>query len=437
MAWLMHDQRDKPRRALLCAVQLPSVDDAELEGSLIELRRLARTLGIEVVGQTSQRRASFDPGAYLGKGKREELKARIEAGEADTLLIDHEVSPSQARNLEKDTGADVMDRTAVILDIFHRHANSRAAKAQVEMVRLEYMAPRMREAASENNSEGRQGGAPGGRGAGESGMELDRRKIRDRIAELAKELESMDRERQTQRARRSNMPRVALVGYTNAGKSTLMRALTASDVYVADKLFATLDTTVRQLLPETSPKILMSDTVGFIKKLPHGLVASFKSTLDEALEASLLAHVIDASDANFEQQLEVTETVLKEIGAGEVPRVLVFNKIDRLSAAGGESSGSDAEEVKRAALLARWPDAMVISAKRDADVAALRERFVAFFNAAREEAELAIPFDKQAVRAEIHASCEVLDEAWDEHGAKLRVRAEPATLARIRQRLEA
>ena len=259
------------------------------------------------------------------------------------VLIDHEISPSQTFTLEKELGCEVMDRTMVILEIFHRHARSRAARAQVEIARLGYMAPRLREAAKQAGPKDRARSGTGGRSGGESHGELDRRKIRDRIAELQKELDATDLGRKTQRARRQErqgLARVALVGYTNAGKSTLMRALTGNEVLVADKLFATLDTTVRALHPESVPRVLVSDTVGFIKNLPHGLVASFKSTLDEALEASLLAHVVDASDPGFERQLAVTEEVLDEIGAKAVPRLLVFNKIDR---------GGDERERARAA----------------------------------------------------------------------------------------
>jgi GTPase len=337
-----------------------------------------------------------------------------EGGTANLVLVDHEIGPSQARNLEKATGADVMDRTAVIVEIFHRHARSRAAKAQVEMVRLKYMAPRMREAGKGQGD--RQRGGIGGKGAGESAMELDRRKIRDRIAELAKELEQIEEEHKTQRARRGEMFRVALVGYTNAGKSTLMRALTGSEVYVADKLFATLDTTVRVLQPETNPRVLVSDTVGFIKKLPHDLVASFKSTLDEALEASLLAHLVDASDKGFERQLQTTVDVLKEIGAGEIPRLIVFNKIDKC--------GDDAAQAaRRAELLARWPDAVVMSAKRPDDVAALRLQLVEHFSSEMVETELRLPWSEQHKKSEIYARCQVLEESYDEQGAIYRVRA--------------
>jgi len=312
----------------------------------------------------------------------------------------------------------------VILEIFHRHARSREARAQVEIARLSYMAPRLREAAKIAGPQGRQRSGIGGRGAGESQNELDRRKIRDRISELSEELVAMDAERRTQRARRQErrgLARVALVGYTNAGKSTLMRALTGSEVLIADKLFATLDTTVRALHPETVPRVLVSDTIGFIKNLPHGLVASFKSTLDEALEASLLLHVVDASDPGFERQLAVTEAVLEEIGAKAVPRLLVFNKIDRVGDA--------------AVLRARYPECLAISALREGDVAKLREAIVAFFQRDLVEAELFLPWSAQARRGDIFASCEVLEERADSEGARFRVRGEREALDRLGARL--
>jgi GTP-binding protein HflX len=283
------------------------------------------------------------------------------------------------------------------------------------------MAPRMREAGAGKD---RQRGGIGGKGAGESGMELDRRKIRDRIAELSAELENLEQEQRTQRARRQSLNRVALVGYTNAGKSTLMRALTGSEVYVADKLFATLDTTVRTLMPETKPRILVSDTVGFINKLPHGLVASFKSTLDEALEASLLLHLVDASDPAFERQLGVTAEVLTDIGAGAVPRILVFNKIDRTGAAAEQAAA-------RAQLLERWPDAVVMSARSPEDVAQLRQTLIDFFGRDLVEDEVRVPYDRQQLRGDIYTHCQVLEERYDEEAVIFRVRAHPLQLARL------
>ncbi len=315
-----------------------------------------------------------------------------------------------------------MDRTMVILEIFHRHARSRAARAQVEIARLGYMAPRLREAAKLAGPQGRQRSGTGGRGAGESHTELDRRKIRDRIAELQMEIDAMGTERQTQRARRQQgVASLALVGYTNAGKSTLMRALTGSEVLVANKLFATLDTTVRVLHPESVPRVLVSDTVGFIKKLPHGLVESFKSTLDEALDASLLLHVIDASDPGFERQRQVTDDVLAEIGAQQTPRIRVFNKIDQVGDANRQL------EVE-AQLRASYPGCVVMSARRADDVAKLRSLILSFFQKDLVEAELFVPWSAQQLRRDIYARCEVLAESADEAGARFRVRAQPSDI---------
>ncbi len=410
-------EEERPKKAIVVAVQLPGIDDTDLARSLAELRRLARTLGVEVTGELTQRRDTLDTGHVVGKGKLEDLKQLIETEVGNLVLVDHELSPSQARNLELATGADVLDRTAVILEIFHRHARSRAARAQVEMVRLKYMAPRLREQGKAKGGD-RQRGGIGGKGAGESALELDRRKIRDRITELEEEILQIEEERRTQRARRKELSRAALVGYTNAGKSTIMRALTGSDVLVADKLFATLDTTVRMLVPPTHPRVLVSDTVGFIDKLPHDLVASFKSTLDEALEASLLAQVVDCSDPAWERELQVTLEVLTEIGAGELPRLTIFNKIDRV--------GDEAAQAARTAeLLARFPGCVVMSAKDPEDVARLRDTLVEFFAKDLVEMEIRLDWQQQGRRADIFERCQVLEETYDEAGAILRVKAPP------------
>jgi GTP-binding protein HflX len=455
---MQKEVKEKPKYAVVAAVQVPSVTDIEFEASLNELRELAKTLGYQVVKTFVQKRAGFDMTAYLGAGKRQEIRGYVnhelydvEAEpdaldevvfnahdlpadallEINTLLVDHEISPSQARNLELEVGCVVMDRTMVILEIFHRNARSRAARAQVEIARLGYMAPRMREAAKLAGSQGRQRSGEGGRGAGESQTELDRRKIRDRIAELQLEIVAMDAEHKTQRARRQErqgLAGIALVGYTNAGKSTLMRALTGSDVLVANKLFATLDTTVRALYPESVPRILVSDTVGFIKNLPHGLVASFKSTLDEALDASLLLHVIDASDPGFERQLEVTNDVLDEIGANVVPRIRVFNKIDYV---GDEVAQAERE----AALRVKYPDCVVMSARRPEDVAKLHQTIVAFFQQDLIEAEIFLPWSAQHLRGKIYASCQVLEERSEDNGTFFRIRGEADIVNNLREQL--
>ncbi len=453
------------QRAVLVGVQLPDVDNVEHAASMAELGRLVHTLGYEVVGEVGQRRDGLAPGAVLGEGKLAELatwtggsgvipqgprkkatkaRARWEGDEeeldeveaieeeddagdevprekrkADLVVVDHEISPSQARNLEKATGVDVLDRTGVIVEIFHRHAQSREARLQVEIARLNYLVPRMRETGGGD----RQRGGIGGKGAGESALELDRRKVRDRIAQLRAELASIEDERGTRRARRADQLRVALVGYTNAGKSSLMRALTGSQVYVADKLFATLDTTVRALHPETTPRILVSDTVGFIKKLPHDLVASFRSTLDEALEASLLLHVVDASDPTFRQQYDVTREVLAEIGADEVPSRLVLNKIDRVDADG------------RDALRVEFPDAIQLSAHDPADVARMRDLLVAWFERDMTDAELFVPWARGALVAEIHGRVRVLSEEHEADGTRFSVRGRREDVARLRSLL--
>ncbi len=443
-------------RAVLVGVQLPGVDDVAHAGHLAELGRLVHTLGYEVVATLSQKRDSLASGTVLGEGKLKELakltggtgevssgakvrssKAR-EAWEAEEededapppepvdeatlatrptiVIVDHELSPSQARNLEKATGAPVLDRTGVIVDIFHRHAKSREARMQVEIARLTYLAPRMRE--STGGTERQQG-----RGAGESSLELDRRKVRDRISELKAQLAVIHLDQDQRRFARKDQLRVALVGYTNAGKSSLMRALTGSEVLVADRLFATLDTTVRALQPETHPRVLVSDTVGFIQKLPHDLVASFKSTLDEALEASLLLLVVDAADPTHDAQLEVTRGVLKEIGADVVPTLLVLNKADRL------------DEAARKSLLTEHPDAVMLSAHAPDDVRALRQRLIDHFEASMTEGELLIPYAKQGVIAQIYENARVVSETFDETGRRVVLRALPGAMARLQRLL--
>ncbi|GMT97541.1 GTPase HflX [Corallococcus caeni] len=470
---------DRPR-AILVGVQLPGVTDEAHAADLAELKRLVHTLGFDAVGTLSQRRQRLANGTVLGSGKLKELaaltggsgvipsgaqgrasKARekweaeagadpegadapgdpgvdaeappdedddatdldleataIEPGPKPTVVVvDHELSPSQLRNLERATGAQVLDRAGVIVDIFHRHAKSHEARMQVEIARLNYLAPRLRE--SSGGSERQQG-----RGSGDSAVELDRRKIRDRLAELREGLAAIQKDQDQRRYARRDQLRVALVGYTNAGKSSLMRALTGSAVLVADQLFATLDTTVRAMQPETRPRILVSDTVGFIQKLPHDLVASFRSTLDEALEASLLLYVVDASDPTWAAQLEVTRTVLREIGAEVVPSKLLFNKVDRLDAAAQE------------ALKASHPDALQLSAHRPEDVAGLRREIIAFFEASMVEADLVIPYARQARIGEVYEHTTVVSQAYDETGSRLRVRGLPGAIARLTRSLQ-
>lgn len=437
----------------MVGILLGGKDEQHLESSLAELGRLADTLGLDVIGQVSQRRDSLAVAAGIGGGKLRELAsftggpgfvpayapagtereepeevpdALPEEERATVVLVDHDLSPRQTRNLELATGAEVLDRSMVVVSIFQRHARTREAKLQVEIARLAYMAPRLRESGA---GEDRQRGGVGGKGAGESSLELNRRQIRDRIAELRRELQVALRTADTQRSRRrSDNQTIAIVGYTNAGKSSLMRRLTGDAVYVADQLFATLDTTVRILKPETKPRILVSDTVGFIKNLPHDLVASFRSTLQEAADAKVLLHLVDASDPAFREQMRVTEEVLAEIdhdGNRSQPErsaeehLLVLNKADCLS------------EEEQTALGEEFPGCVVMSAHREQDVARLHALLVSVFEREMVEREFLLPYTRQAQVALLHSRCRVLQESHDEHGTRIRVRAPAAVLGNL------
>lgn len=456
-------------KVLLVAIQLPKVSDDEVQGSLEELQRLVTTLGYHVVGQTSQRRSSDRSANVVGEGKlqelaewtggtgriapmvvkkkhkaalkfnqskdevegefseevaaphiEEELESSVETvadehkNSAEMIIFDCDLSPSQLRNVESATGVKVMDRTGVIIEIFSRHARTRAAKLQVEIARLTYVAPRLRET---GGSEDQQGG--GGKGTGETSLELDRRKIRDRIKELKENLAAIAHEQDHRRSQRQQEVCVALIGYTNAGKSSLMRALTGSEVLVADQLFATLDTTVRQLYPESHPKILISDTVGFIKKLPHDLVASFKSTLDEALSASLLLYVVDSSDANFPSQLALTKQVLSEVGAGDIQSLLILNKVDRLTLE------------QRLNLQEQYPEAIFLSAKNPQDVAALRLQLITYFETDMVDQDILVPYTVQGAVGEIRSKMRVLSESYNSEGVVFKVRSTPELIEKI------
>ncbi len=455
----------KPR-AVLVAVQLAGVDDTTHKASLAELGRLVDTLGFDVVAEVTQKRGRLERAAGLGRGKlkvlaeitggtgeipsgatkkkqRKELHkpsgAAVDDDEDDdvddeeddfdvdgeikavkekatVVVVDNELSPSQMRNLEKACGVEVLDRAGVIIEIFWRHARTKEAQMQVEIARLQYEAPRLRE--KEHQSDRQRGDGHGGKG--DDDVEIDKRRIRDRIAELKEKLAELEKDAETRRMRRRDAMRVALVGYTNAGKSSLMRALSGSEVLVADKLFATLGTTVRAI-PDTMPRILVSDTVGFIKKLPTSLVASFRSTLDEAHEASLLLFVVDASDAAFASQLAVTKDVLKEIGADDIPSLLVLNKIDRV----------DADE--RGRLRREYPHAVQLSALDPVDVKAFKARLDQHFADTLETSAVDVPHAKVgSVLGFVHENVKVVDEQWDEWGARLMVRGAPEVMDKLR-----
>ena len=313
-----------PERALLVAVCTPSVGMERTEESVSELSELLHTAGGVDAGHLIQRLASPDNRTYIGSGKLEELKEQRDALDVDFFVFDDELSPTQLRNLERALDRRILDRTTLILDIFARRARTSTAKTQVELAQLQYMLPRLTRLWTHLE---RQRGGIGMRGPGETQIETDRRLITDKITLLKERLRSIDCQKVQQRKNRESLVRVALVGYTNAGKSTLLNVLSKSDVLAEDKLFATLDTTVRKVVIGNLP-LLLTDTVGFIRKLPHGLVESFKSTLDEVNEADLLVHVVDISHRNHEAHIAAVEHTLEEIGASDKPTLLVFNKTD-------------------------------------------------------------------------------------------------------------
>ncbi len=333
-------------------------DKEHLERSLEELALLADTAGAKVVNQLVQRGSVISASTFIGKGKVEELKAVCEASDADMAIFDDDLSPAQGRNLEKALDVKVIDRSELILDIFARRARTRESRLQVELAQLEYTLPRLMGMWKHLE---RQAGGIGSRGPGETQLETDRRLIRDRIARLKESLRAVERERETQRSRRRREFRVAIVGYTNAGKSTLFNVLAKGDAFVENRLFATLDSTTRQMVSPTRDRVLLTDTVGFIRKLPHHLVASFHSTLVEAIEADLLLHVTDASDPDFRRHLIAVDDVLDKLLADpRPPRMMVFNKADLRT------------DEQILTLRAESPDAVIVSAHTGDGVEALR-----------------------------------------------------------------
>jgi GTP-binding protein HflX len=405
---------------VLIDVQLQRTPADEHGASLQELRQLIDTLGWNIVGTLTQKLQAFTAASLIGSGKLEELRDLVNASrKAESVVFDHELTPTQVRNIREATGVEVYDRPAVILEIFHRHARTKEAQLQVELARLKYLAPRERVSGAKE----RKGGGRGARGAGESFHEIERREVRDRISELQRELEAVHREQVERRRHREGMSKVAIVGYTNAGKSSLMRALTSSDVLVANQLFATLDTTVRALHPETEPRILVSDTVGFIRNLPHDLVASFRSTLDEALDASLLLHIVDAADPAWRSHIQVTKDVLEGIGAGTLPSLLILNKIDAVDIS------------QKAVLTTEIPAAMAMSALDPKDIEALHARLVSFFLDTMTQVELVVPYGKEGVLADIRQNIHVLSESYEDKGLRLTIQANPGTVTALKRRL--
>lgn len=409
----LKDTQERPEKAILAGVAFSSGRDGwQAEDSLDELKGLAETAGAEVVATVIQNKDKPDNTYFLGKGKVEEIALLAQNVDADLLIVDDEISPSQQRNLELSTGLRVVDRTALILDIFAQRARSSAGKLQVELAQLKYNLPRL---GGQGLILSRLGGGIGTRGPGETKLEMDRRRIHGRIHELEEKIEKLKKQRSLHRKQRqhSALASAALVGYTNAGKSTILNALSDADVLAEDKLFATLDPTTRLVNLDDRQQILLTDTVGFIQKLPHTLVSAFQATLEETTEADLLVHVVDASNPNYELQIKAVIQVLEEIGAKEKPSVFVFNKADRLMGDGGTEFD--------AMRMLQDREGVVISAKSQTGLTELREKLASFFNKGRVRLKLCIPYTEGSLITKLHDAATVLSTDYDERGTVLEV----------------
>jgi GTP-binding protein HflX len=406
------------QRALLVGTGAGTRTLEDAEESLEELALLVDTAGADPVARELQRRDNPDPATYIGKGKADEIRALADALDVDVVVFDDELSPAQQRNLERLFERDVVDRVALILDIFAQHATSQDGMLQVELAQLRYRLPRLRGRGVQLSQ---QGAGIGTRGPGETQLEVDRRRILRRVAKLERDLEQLARTRATQRKARLRraIPTVALVGYTNAGKSTLLNRLTDASVLVENRLFSTLDTTTRRLRLPGGETVLCSDTVGFVRRLPHELVQAFRSTLAEVADADLVLHVVDASSADPEGQIEAVRGVLAEIAADELPELMILNKTD----------AADPAEV--ASLLAGHPGAVAVSARTGEGVDALTDAVGARLRSLSPIHELLIPYERGEVLATLHREGEVLVEVHTDEGTRVRVRLPKAFASRV------
>jgi GTP-binding protein HflX len=419
---LVHATRATQQRekAVLVGLATRSTGRTLVNEYLEELALLADSAGAEVVARIVQERPTINAAYYIGKGKAEEIAYLVEEKEIVSVIFDDDLSTVQVRNLENLVKCKILDRSGLILDIFASRAKTREAKTQVELAQLQYMLPRLTRQWTHLS---KQYGGIGTKGPGETQIETDRRAIRTRISHLNEKLHVIARERAVQRKGREQFTRVALVGYTNAGKSTLLNWFSDAGVLVEDRLFATLDSTVRQVTLSPAHRILLSDTVGFIRKLPHHLVASFKSTLDEVREADILLHVVDISHPLFEEQMSVVNETLEELGAAGKPMIIVFNKIDRL--------------VNRNVigyLTANHPDAVFVSATRGIRMSALRELLVARLDAQVVEQTLTVKAADYRTIALLHETAEILEKSYDGETITIRYRIRKLLADRMARR---
>ena len=411
-------ERTFRERIVLVGVTTGGGDPLETDASLDELALLVDTAGADALERVHQRRDSPDPATYVGSGKAKEIKAVANAIDADTVVFDDELSPAQQFNLEKILGRSALDRTAVILDIFAQNASSQEGKAQVELAQLRYRLPRLR---ASGRTFSQQGGGIGTRGPGETQLEVDRRRLVRRVHKLEADLRKVQAHRETQSKQRSRTRNraIAMVGYTNAGKSSLLNRLAGSEVHVENRLFATLDATTRRLALPGGETVFATDTVGFVRKLPHQLVTAFKTTLDVVRDADLLVHVVDGSGPDPEGSMDAVREVLEEIGAGSVPELLVFNKAD-------QGDGSQR-------LAARYEGSVAVSAHSGFNLDHLTAVIGDRVRSMTALAELMIPWDRGDVLAAVHREGQVLTESAEENGMRLKARLEPASLGALRE----
>ncbi|MBF8294063.1 MAG: GTPase HflX [Bacteroidetes bacterium] len=395
-------------RCVIVGVSTRLVGREETEVYLNELTLLADTAGAEVVSRISQDRDRVDAATFIGKGKVEELHELIVAQGIQLVIFDDDLTGAQNRNLEEILACKVLDRSGLILDIFAARAKTNEAKTQVELAQLQYLLPRLTRQWTHFS---KQFGGIGTKGPGETQIETDRRMIRARISHLKEKLDRITQQRVTQRKGRAHHTRAALVGYTNTGKSTLLNLLSGSEVFVEDRLFATLDPTTRVVPLSPSIQILMTDTVGFIRKLPHHLVASFKSTLEEITEADLLLHVVDVSITTFEEQIKVVNDTLGELGADERPTLMVFNKIDLLK-----------DRTILQTLAGEYPNSVFISAARGINILGLKDEALRLLETEFLEETFRIPQDQQRLISQLHTEGEVLDRTYEDNDVILKMR---------------
>lgn len=424
---------DRRERVLLVGLARSTSELHLAEESLEELAQLADTAGADEVGRVIQVRQSPDPATYIGKGKAREIVETAQALHADAIIFDDELAPAQGRNLEDMAGINplaenamkIIDRTGLILDVFSQHAHSAEGKLQVELAQINYMVPRLRGWGDVMSRIGGGTGRPGigVRGPGETKLEVDRRRIKRRLTQVREELADVERTRSIKRAGRvrSGTPQISLVGYTNAGKSTLLNALTGADVLVEDKLFSTLDPTARKLTLPEGRQAVITDTVGFVKKLPHQLVEAFRSTLEETIRADLLVHVVDASHPEPDSQVEAVERVLNQIKAHEIPKILALNKVDQI----------DADT--RARVERMFPSGVFVSGLDHEGLEDLLAAISKRLSLTKTTVEFLVPFDRSDVRSAIHEQAEVLGEDSSELGVKMLVTAPTSVISRFSQ----